>query len=82
MLKRQKLSLNTLQNFSATSLRKLTRREEAPTELLETPYQFESPIKRLKSAEVQEGISSLNPKNSSGYDLSTGKILKNCLLFE
>jgi hypothetical protein len=31
---------------------------------------------RLRRAEVQEVISSLNPKKSSGCDLITGKILK------
>jgi hypothetical protein len=30
----------------------------------------------VKGAEVQEAINSLNPKKSSGYDLITGKILK------
>jgi hypothetical protein len=45
-------------------------------QLLETPYQFEPPINHLKRAEVQEAINSLNPKKSSGYDLITGKILK------
>jgi hypothetical protein len=42
---------------------------------LETPYQLEPPIKRLKRTEVQE-TNSLNPKKSPGYDLITGKILK------
>jgi hypothetical protein len=45
-------------------------------QLLETPYQLEPPINRLKRAEVQEVINSLNPKKSSGYDLITDKILK------
>jgi hypothetical protein len=45
-------------------------------QLLEIPYQLESPINLLKRAEVQEVINSLNPKKSSGYDLITGKILK------
>jgi hypothetical protein len=31
-------------------------------QLLETPYQLEPPINRLKRAEVQEVINSLNPK--------------------
>jgi hypothetical protein len=39
-------------------------------------FQFEPPINRLKSAEVQYVINNLNPKKSSGYDLITGKILK------
>jgi hypothetical protein len=45
-------------------------------QFLETPYQLEPPIDRLKRAEVQEVINSLNPKKLSGYDLITGKILK------
>jgi hypothetical protein len=45
-------------------------------QLLETPYQPEPSINRLKRAEVKEVINSLNPKKSSGYDLTTGKILK------
>jgi hypothetical protein len=45
-------------------------------QLLETPYQLEPPINRLKRAEVQEVINSLNPNKSPGYDLITGKILK------
>jgi hypothetical protein len=50
--------------------------EEALYQLLETPYQLEPPINHLKRAEVQVVINSLNPKKSSGYDLITGKILK------
>jgi hypothetical protein len=45
-------------------------------QLLETPYKLEPQINRLKRAEAQEVINSLNPKKSSGYDLVTGKILK------
>jgi hypothetical protein len=33
-------------------------------------------ITQLKPAEVQEVVSSLNPRKSSGYDLITGNILK------
>jgi hypothetical protein len=43
--------------------------EEALMQLLVTPYQLKPPINRLKGAEVQEVINSLNPKKSSGYDL-------------
>jgi hypothetical protein len=50
--------------------------QEALIQLLETPYQLEPPINSLKRAEVQEVINSLKPKKSSGYDLITGKILK------
>jgi hypothetical protein len=39
-------------------------------------YQIEPPINLLKRTEVQEVINSLNPKKSLGYDLITGKILK------
>jgi hypothetical protein len=56
--------------------------KEAIMQILETPYQLEPPINCLKIAEVQEVINSLNPKKSSGYDLISGKILKNCLLLE
>jgi hypothetical protein len=34
------------------------------------------PINRLKRAEVQGAINSLNPNKSSGYDLITGNVLK------
>jgi hypothetical protein len=50
--------------------------EEALIQLLEILYQLEPPINRLKRAEVQEVINSLNPKKSSGYNLITGKSLK------
>jgi hypothetical protein len=50
--------------------------EEALIQLLESPYKLEPPIKHFKRAEVQEVISNLNPKKSTGYDLITGKILK------
>jgi hypothetical protein len=50
--------------------------EEALIQLLEAPYQLEPPVNRLKRAEVQEVIYSLNLKKSSGYDPITGKILK------
>jgi hypothetical protein len=48
--------------------------------LLVTPHQLEPPINRLKRAEVKEVINSLNPKKSLGYDLITGKILKELLI--
>jgi hypothetical protein len=47
-----------------------------PGHRIRSPYQLEPPIKRLTSAAVQEVITSLNPKKVSGYDLITGKILK------
>jgi hypothetical protein len=40
------------------------------------PHQHEPPMNRLKRAEVQEVINSLNPKKSSGYGLITDKITK------
>jgi hypothetical protein len=48
--------------------------EEALTHIMETPYQLEPPINRLKRSEVQEVINSLTTKKSPGYDLITGKI--------
>jgi hypothetical protein len=50
--------------------------EEAVIHLLEIPYQLQPPINRLKIAEVQEVINSLNPEKPSGYYLITSKILK------
>jgi hypothetical protein len=50
--------------------------EEALMQLLETPYQLKPTVNHLKRAGVQEVINSLNPKKPSGYDLITGKILK------
>jgi hypothetical protein len=52
------------------------KEEGALIQLLETRYQLEPSINRLKRAEVQEVINSLNPKKSSAYDLITGKILQ------
>jgi hypothetical protein len=45
-------------------------------QLLETPYQLEPPMNLLKRVEIQEVINILNPRKSAGYDLITGKILK------
>jgi hypothetical protein len=53
--------------------------EETLIQLLEAPYQLESSLNRLTSAAVREVITSLNPKKASGYDLITGKILKELL---
>jgi hypothetical protein len=52
--------------------------EEALTHLLETPYQLKPPINCLTRADVQEVFNSQNPKKSSGHDLITGNILKEC----
>jgi hypothetical protein len=46
------------------------------TSLLETPFQLEPPVNRLKRSEVHAIIHNLPPKKSPGYDLMTGKILK------
>jgi hypothetical protein len=51
-------------------------KEEALTHLLETPYQRESTINHLKRSAVQEVINSLKAKKLPGYDLITGKVLK------
>jgi ribosomal protein S21 len=57
-----------------------SKKEEALIQLLEAPYQLEQPMKRFKRTEVQEGISRRTPKESSGYSLITGKILKELLI--
>jgi hypothetical protein len=44
--------------------------EEALIQLVASPYRLQPPIKRFKTTEVQEAISILNPKKSSGYDSS------------
>jgi hypothetical protein len=59
----------------------LIKRSPSPITLilysfLETPFQLEPPIQRLKRSEVQAVIKNLPPKKSPGYDLMTGKILK------
>jgi hypothetical protein len=46
------------------------------------PYQLKPPLNHLKRAEVQEVTNSLNPEKSSGYDLITGKILKELPIIE
>jgi hypothetical protein len=53
-----------------------SKEEEALIQLQDIPYQLEPQINRLKRAEVQEVINSLNPKKSSGYNPITGKIPK------
>jgi hypothetical protein len=50
--------------------------EDTLTSFLETPFQLEPPIQRLKRSEMQAIIKNLPPKKSPGYDLMTGKILK------
>jgi hypothetical protein len=51
------------------------KEEEALIQLIENHDQLE-PSTYLKRDEVSQTINSLNPKKSSGYDLITGKILK------
>jgi hypothetical protein len=46
------------------------------TSPLETPFQLEAPVNRLKRSEVHAIIHNLPPKKSPGHDLMTGKILK------
>jgi hypothetical protein len=43
---------------------------------LETSFQLEPTVNRLKQSEVQAVINNLSPKKSPGYDLITGKTLK------
>jgi hypothetical protein len=50
--------------------------DDTLTSLLETPFQLEPPVHRLKRSEVQAIINNLPPKKSPGYDLMTGKTLK------
>jgi hypothetical protein len=51
--------------------------EEALMQLLETPYRRTRTTNQPSQiAGVQDFINSLNPKKSSGYNLITGKILK------
>jgi hypothetical protein len=50
--------------------------EETILQFLETPYQLEPPIPRLTRTDIQTAINHLNPKKSPGYNLISGKILK------
>ena len=51
--------------------------EEEIQQFLELPYQLEYPIKPFQTNEIKNIISSkLNPKKAPGYDLITGKVLK------
>jgi hypothetical protein len=53
--------------------------EEVLIQLLETPYQLEPPMNRLRRAEVQEVINSLNLQVTTS---SLAKFLKNCQSLE
>jgi hypothetical protein len=64
------------QVFQPDPLENTPEEEEDLVQLLETHYQLEPTIKRLKRTEIQEVINSLNPKKSPGYNLITSKILK------
>jgi hypothetical protein len=50
--------------------------DDTLTSLLETPLQLEPPAHHLNRSEVQAIINNLSPKKSPGYDLMTGKTLK------
>jgi hypothetical protein len=50
--------------------------EDTLTSFLETPCQLEPLIQHLKRSEVQAIFKNLPLKKSPGYDLMTGKILK------
>jgi hypothetical protein len=43
---------------------------------LETPGQLDSPVKKFKLTEVRAAINHLRPNKAPGYDLITGRILK------
>jgi hypothetical protein len=43
---------------------------------LATPYQLDLPIPRFTTVDIQTAIRQLSPKKSPGYDLITGKILR------
>jgi hypothetical protein len=46
------------------------------TSLLETPFQLEPPVTRLKRSEVHSTITNLPTNKSPGYDLITSRTLK------
>ncbi|PNF15162.1 hypothetical protein B7P43_G14817, partial [Cryptotermes secundus] len=51
--------------------------EEKIQQFLESPYPLEYPLKPFKNNEIKNIISSnLNPKKAPGYNLITGKVLK------
>lgn len=60
--------------FSST----LPAEQEAEiNEFLQAPFQMDLPVKKFKTSEVKSIIiDDLNPKKSPGYDLITGKVLK------
>jgi hypothetical protein len=55
----------------------MTKEEEKEIlHALETPGQLETPVKKFKLAEVRSAINQLPPKKAPGYDLITGRVLK------
>lgn len=46
------------------------------TNFLDTPLQMDLPIKKFKVSEVKDTINKLNPKKTPGYDMVTGKLVK------
>jgi hypothetical protein len=67
--------------FQPYPLRPPHAAEQHILQTLEIPYQLDPPIPRFTTANVQTAIHHLNPKKSPGYDLITGKILKELLPF-
>lgn len=67
-----------LENVFTPNSREISAKDEDEIhQFLETTHQLELPIKKFKTSEVKSIINSnLNPKKSPGYDLITGKILK------
>lgn len=45
-------------------------------QFLEAPGQLEMPIKKFKIQDIKKMIDKINPRKSPGYDLITGKVLK------
>jgi hypothetical protein len=78
MLKKRKPSPTTLPLYSNLTFRTPTP-EATFTLLLETPFQLEPPVNRLKRSEVQSIITNLPPNKSPGYDFIIGKTLKEWL---
>ena len=53
-----------------------SEREAEINQFIEQIHQLEPPIKKIKRTELMEAISHLNEKKAPGYDLITGKVLK------
>jgi hypothetical protein len=77
MLKKRRPSPITLPLHSNLTHLNLTPFPKTPSHhFLKPHFQLEPPIQRLKRSEVQAIIKNLPPKKSPGYELMTGKILK------